>query len=152
MDNPWRVPCFDHFLFFNCPECDYQNCDERLFYEHAVGTHVQATSTFEIQEPKSVESLTLQDFHERFNSSLKSEFHAEETIVDLEDNRIDDLSDHEDNRIEDISDHDLNDKNEEQVSKIYKCHKCKVGFEAKEDLHSHFRTDHRSVRVVFWND
>ena len=86
----------------------------------------------------------MQDFHERFNSSLKSEFHAEETIVDLEDNRIDDLSDHEDNRIEDISDHDLNDKNEEQVSKIYKCHKCKVGFEAKEDLHSHFRTDHKN--------
>ena len=155
MDNPWRVPCFDHFLFFHCPECDYQSCDERLFYEHAVGTHVQASSTFETEEPKSVESLTLKDFHERFNPSLKSDFHTEETISDHEDNRIDDLCDNQDNpihglgdqqdnHIDDTSDHDLEEQETEIESKIFKCYKCKVGFEAKEDLHSHFRNDHKN--------
>ena len=141
MDNPWRVPCFDHFLFFHCPECDYQSCDERLFYEHAVGTHVQASSTFETEEPKSVESLTLKDFHERFNPSLKSDFHTEETISDHEDNRIDDLCDNQDNlihglgdqqdnHIDDTSDHDLEEQETEIESKIFKCYKCKVGFQA----------------------
>ena len=69
MDNPWSVPSFGHFLYFNCPECDYRNCDERLFYEHATNSHVQADTIFKIKEPKSVESFTLKDFHSRFIQS-----------------------------------------------------------------------------------
>ena len=154
MENPWSVPSFGHFLFFNCPECDYRNCDERQFYEHSIGSHVQAVTTFEIDEPKSVENLTLKDFHARFFE--QTDIHTEEIevvddreesrtdISDHQDDRID-TSDHESNAIETIKVDDSNEVNNEQeieiVLKIFKCHKCKIGYETKEDLYSHFRTD-----------
>ena len=56
--NPWASKNLKEFLFYNCPECEYQASFEPDFYEHAVSTHQKAKDVFEVSnEVESIEEV-----------------------------------------------------------------------------------------------
>ena len=48
--NPWVSKDLREFVFYHCPECEFQSPMENQFYHHAVNTHEKAKEVFE--EPK----------------------------------------------------------------------------------------------------
>ena len=45
--NPWASKDLKQFIFYHCPECDYESPVENDFYLHAVGAHERAKEVFE---------------------------------------------------------------------------------------------------------
>ena len=37
--NPWDVKSLDVFCVYHCPECDYQQADQKMFRDHAIYIH-----------------------------------------------------------------------------------------------------------------
>ena len=37
--NPWDVKSLDIFCVYHCPECDYQQADQKMFRDHAIYIH-----------------------------------------------------------------------------------------------------------------
>ena len=58
--NPWVSKDLKKFLFYHCPECEFQSPVEDQFYLHAVNTHEKAKEAFE--EPESYYEPLLVDF------------------------------------------------------------------------------------------
>ena len=48
--NPWASKELKDFVFYHCPECEFQSPVENQFYEHAVNTHEKAKEIFEEPE------------------------------------------------------------------------------------------------------
>ena len=53
--NPWVSKDLREFVFYHCPECEFQSPMENQFYQHAVNTHEKAKEVFE--EPEYCEPL-----------------------------------------------------------------------------------------------
>ena len=44
--NPWKVESVKQLSFFHCPECNFQEKDEKLFQNHAVRNHPMSSVLF----------------------------------------------------------------------------------------------------------
>ena len=96
--NPWTVETVDAFLYYCCPECDFQNGAKNQFITHAIANHPRSKSlltpdedplaTCQSSQPNNndfseidIKEETNLDFQDFISSQTEPQSHSDEEIV-----------------------------------------------------------------------